>query len=128
MKEINEMTHDELNELELNIQKRREVLFGVEKGDYFIDKECSDCIILYKVNSCRKHTCSVDQVALYPDQDIYNSLEIYTIEMEYCEFEDLTKINKELYEKVYNLVSKYEDELEKFKNEYLDKIKKLCYD
>ena len=128
MKEINEMTHAELNELELNIQKRREVLFGVKKGDYFIDKECRNCITLYKVNSCRKHTCSVDQVALYSDQDIYNSLEIYTIEMEYCEFEDLTKINKELYEKVYNLVSKYEDELEKFKNEYLDKIKKLCYD
>lgn len=122
MKDINEMTLDELDELESIIQKRKESLFNVKQGDYFIEKGL-DCVFLYKITSCSRNSCSADQIALYTDEYVGNTTEIFSIEMDYSDFVELTKINKEVYEKVYILVSKYDDEVEKFKNEYLNKIK-----
>lgn len=124
MKDINEMTLDELDELDSIIQKRKESLFNVKPGDCFIEKDC-DYVFLYKITSCSKNGCHADQIALYTDEYVDNATETFSIEMDYSDFEELIKINKEVYEKVYNLISKYDDEVEKFKNEYLNKIKNL---
>lgn len=84
---------------------------------------------LYKILVVRPDNSEVEQI--YIDFDNYAAEDFIGVISEFvshAHLKNLTKINEEIYEKVYNLVSKYEDELEKFKDNYLDKIKKLLDD
>ena len=84
---------------------------------------------LYKILVVRPGNNEVEQICI--DLGNYSIEDCVSITGEFVSHAylvNLTKINKEVYEKVYNLVSKYRDELEKFKDNYLDKIKELLND
>lgn len=134
MKDINEMTLDELKDLESLINKRKSYLTITANIQVEHDLKAEECFLykddyelcLYKIIVVRPGNSEVEQ--LYIDLNNYFVQDCVSITGEFVSnayLRDLTKINKEVYEKVYNLVSKYEDELEKFKDNYLDKIKKL---
>ena len=137
MKDIDEMTLDELKNLESLINKRKNYLTLTTNIQVEYDLKAEECflyrddyeLILYKILVVRPDNSEVEQI--YIDFDNYSIEDCVSIISEFVSnayLGNLTKINKEIYKKVYNLVSKYEDELEKFKDNYLDKIKKLLDD
>lgn len=137
MKDINEMTLDELKDLESLINKRKSYLTIATNLQVEHDLKAEECFLyknddelcLYKILVVRSSNSEVKQI--YIDLNNYSVEDCISITSEFVSnvyLENLTKINKEIFEKVYILASKYEDELEKFKDNYLDKIKKLLND
>lgn len=134
MKTIDEMTLDELKYLESLINKRKNYLTLATNIQVEHDLKAGECFLyrndyelcLYKILVVRPDNSEIEQISI--DLGDYSFEDFVSIISEFVSnayLGNLTKINKEIYEKVYNLVSKYEDELEKFKDNYLDKIKKL---
>ena len=137
MKDINEMTLDELNDLESLINKRKSYLAVTANIQVEHDLKAEECFLckndyelcLYKILVVRSDRSEVEQISIdLGDYSIEDCVSIISEFVSHAYLKNLTKINKEVYEKVYNLVSKYEDELEKFKDNYLDKIKELLND
>ena len=137
MKDINEMTLDELKDLESLINKRKSYLaitaniqieHDLKAEECFLEKNDYD-LCLYKILVVRPDNSEVEQICIDLDNHFVQDCISITDEfVNNTHLKNLTKINEEIYEKVYNLVSKYEDELEKFKDNFLDKIKKLLDD
>jgi hypothetical protein len=137
MKDINEMTLDELKDLESLINIRKSYLAVTANIQIDHDLKAEECFLyrddyelcLYKILVVRPDNSEVEQIHI--ELDNYSAQDCISITGEFVSHAylgNLTKINKEIYAKVYNLVSKYEDELEKFKDNYLDKIKELLDD
>lgn len=134
MKDIDEMTLDELKDLESLINKRKSYLAVIANMQVEHNLKAGECFLakndyewcFYKILVVRPDNSEVGQI--YIDLDNYSVEDCVGVIMEFVSHAylgNLTKINKEIYEKVYNLVFKYKDELEKFKDNYLDKIKEL---
>lgn len=125
MKGLDKMTIDELK---IFTKERENYLtnLNIKEGECFLENDNDDNIFLYKIISIRIYDVKVEQIQIVLN---YHSLKdwVYITKesMDHNYLEDLTKINKELYEKVYNLVSKYENEMWKFRDNYLGKITKL---
>lgn len=125
MKGLGKMTIDELK---IFTKERENYLtnLNIKEGECFLENDNDDNIFLYKIISIRIYDVKVEQIRIVLN---YHSLKdwVYITKenIDHNYLEDLTKINKELYEKVYNLVSKYENEMWKFRDNYLDKITKL---
>lgn len=125
MRYLDKMTIDELK----TFTKEREnylTNLDIKEGECFLENDGDDNIFLYKIISIRIYDVKVEEIQIVLN---YHSLHDWMyITKEYVNhdyLEDLTKINNELYEKVYNLVSKYENEMWKFRDNYLGKITKL---
>lgn len=137
MKDITEMTLDELKELESLINIRKSYLAVTTNIQVEHDLKAGECFLyrndyelcLYKILVVRPDNSEIEQISIdLGDYSIEDCVSIISEFVSNAYLGNLTKINKEVYEKVYNLVSKYEDELVKFKDNYLDKIKKLLDD
>ena len=137
MKSINEMTLDELKNLESLINKRKSYLTIATNLQVEHDLKAEECFLykndyelcLYKILGVRSDYNEVVQICIdLGDYSIEDCVSITGELVSHAYLRNLTKINKEIYEKVYNLVSEFEDEFEKFKDNYLDKIKKLLDD
>lgn len=134
MKTIDEMTLDELKYLESLINKRKNYLTLATNIQVEHDLKAEECFLykndyelcLYKILVVRPDNSEIEQISIdLGDYSIEDCVSIISEFVSNAYLGNLTKINKEVYEKVYNLVSKYEDELEKFKDNYLGKIKEL---
>ena len=125
MKDIDKMTIDELKTFTKEKENQLTNL-DIKEGECFLEDDDDDNIFLYKIISIRIYDVEVEQIQIAIDNHSLTDWMYITNEcVNHDYLEDLTKINKELYKKVYNLVSKYENEMWKFRDNYLGKITKL---
>lgn len=127
MKDINEMTFKELVELESAIKERKKHInkyFPINCGDCFFEFFL-DCYFIYKIESYSEDSYNATCITIDLDPDEESIVDISLSLLKDYEFKNLTKINKETYEKVYKLASELDDKLEKYQIELDNKLEQF---